>query len=308
MPAGAAVWLLTGRDRRLRRARLLFADGGLVGAGALKGRCRLPDAVLAVRDRWWARCGGRWGRGLWGLPAGAALAALTSSVVPLLAGAAAVPVAARWLRGRERRRHRDRRTAGVIELCGAVAGELRAGRQPNEALLAASPEGLGEHWPLVRAAARFGGDVPGALRGAARLPGSEGLTGVAACWQVAVDGGAGLASGLDRVGAALGAERDQRAQLHAQLAGARATGVVLAVLPVFVLLIGTAMGADPLRVLLHTPVGMVCLLLGGLLEWAGLAWTARLVRTAAGPEESGETEEPEETEERWPESLSTAWG
>ncbi|KUJ67510.1 hypothetical protein ACZ90_27010 [Streptomyces albus subsp. albus] len=289
-PAGAAVWLLAGRDRRLHRARLLFADGGRAGTDALGGRRRVPEAVLAVRDRWWVRRAGRWGRGLWCLPAGGVLAVLTSSVIPLLAAVAAVPVVARWLRGREHRRLRDRRAEGVIELCGAVAGELRAGRQPSEALLAVPPAGLVEQWPLVCAAARFGGNVPEALRRAARLPGSEGLTGVAACWQVAVDGGAGLASGLDRVGAALRAERDHRAQLHSQLAAQRATGLVLTVLPVFVLLIGTAMGADPLRVLLHTPVGMACLLLGGLLEWAGLAWTARLVRTAAGSEEIEETE------------------
>ena len=49
------------------------------------------------------------------------------------------------------------------------------------------------------AAARFGGDVPGALRQAAREPGADGLVGLAACWRVAVDGGAGLAAGLDRL-------------------------------------------------------------------------------------------------------------
>ena len=49
------------------------------------------------------------------------------------------------------------------------------------------------------AAARFGGDVPGALAVAARQPGAEGLLGLAACWRVAVDRGAGLAAGLERL-------------------------------------------------------------------------------------------------------------
>lgn len=49
------------------------------------------------------------------------------------------------------------------------------------------------------AAARFGGDVPGALAAAARQAGAEGLLGLAACWRVAVDQGAGLAAGLDRL-------------------------------------------------------------------------------------------------------------
>ncbi|MGH3309900.1 MAG: type II secretion system F family protein, partial [Streptomyces sp.] len=198
----------------------------------------------------------------------------------------------RWLRQREHRRARERRESAVVELCGAVSGELRAGRQPDRALLSAgglAAGELGEAGAAVLAAARFGGDVPGALREAARSAGAEGLRGVAACWQVAVEGGAGLAEGLDRVAGALRAERDQREELRAQLAGPRSTAVVLALLPGFGLLLGGAMGAGPLRVLLHSPAGLVCLVVGGLLEWAGLAWVARLVRTAEGTGKAGET-------------------
>ncbi|KPI03025.1 hypothetical protein OK074_5175, partial [Actinobacteria bacterium OK074] len=123
-------------------------------------------------------------------------------------------------------------------------------------------------------------DVPGALADVARQPGAEGLLGLAACWRVAVDRGAGLASGLDRLEAALRAERTQRADLRAQLAGARATAVMLAGLPVLGLLLGTALGADPLHVLLHTGPGLACLAVGGALETAGLWWALRIVRAA----------------------------
>lgn len=126
--------------------------------------------------------------------------------------------------------------------------------------------------------ARFGGDVPAALRRAARLPGAEGLVGVAACWRVAVDGGAGLAAGLERLGTALRAQRDQQEALRAQLAGAWSTVVVLALLPLVGLAMGWAMGADPLSVLLHTPAGLSCLVVGGLLEAAGFWWAGRIVR------------------------------
>ncbi|MET7935423.1 type II secretion system F family protein [Streptomyces sp. NPDC005322] len=282
--AGAAVWLLAGRDRELRRARVLFAGGGPAEPAGPDPARRLFETAAGLRERWRVRYGGRMGRELLCLPLGCLVALLGASVLPLLGALAAVPVVGRWLRARERRRDRERRAAGVIELCGAVAGELRAGRQPGEALLAVPPGNLGERWGLVSAAARFGGDVPEALRRAARLPGAEGLTGVAACWQVAVDEGAGLAAGLDRVAEALRAERDQRESLQAKLAGPRATAVALAVLPVIGLVMGSALGADPLRVLLHTPAGLGCLLVGGLLEWAGLAWTARMVRSACGPE------------------------
>ncbi|MFH8369153.1 type II secretion system F family protein [Streptomyces sp. NPDC018031] len=279
--AAAALWAVVGRQRELRRAHLLFAGGGTLTPGETGPRGCVVEAFAALRRHWRARYGGRIGREVLCLPAGGVLAVLGESVMPLVGAAVAMPLVGRWLRVRRRRQERERRVGDVIDLCGAVAGELRAGRQPGEALMAVPVEDLGDGWPLVSAAARFGGDVPGALRSAAATPGAEGLTGVAACWQVAVDGGAGLATGLDRVGAALRAERDQREQLRAQLASQRATALVLAILPVFVLLIGTVMGAAPLRVLFHTPIGVACLVVGGLLEWAGLVWTARLVRAAA---------------------------
>lgn len=205
---------------------------------------------------------------------GVLLALLGDSWLPLVVGAGAVPLVGRRLAVRRRARERERRGEAVIALCGAVVGGLRAGKQPNEALLATAA-GV-----EVAAAARFGGDVPGALRRAAGAPGAEGLRGVAACWQAAAEGGAGLAEGLDRVAVALRAEQRSRAELAAELAGPRSTAGLLAGLPLVGLLIGGAIGAEPLRVLLHTPVGLGCLVLGGLLEWGGMAWTGRIVRGA----------------------------
>jgi tight adherence protein B len=217
---------------------------------------------------------------------GLLIAVLAHSVLPGLAGAAAVPLVGRWLRRRDRRAAVGRRAAAVGDLCASVAGELRAGRPPQAALVGAveragwpDSSDLVEAANLLLAAARFGGDIPAALREAARLPGAAGLAGAAACWQVAVDGGAGLADGLDRIAAALRAEHDQRDDLRAQLAGPQSTAAMLALLPVFGVVLGTGLGADPLRVLLRTPAGMACLVVGGLLEWAGLAWTARIVRS-----------------------------
>ncbi|MEU3186477.1 type II secretion system F family protein [Streptomyces sp. NPDC006923] len=273
--AGAAAWLTAGHERGLRRARRLFA-----GSGAAPGAP--PWELWLPRARAWA--GGL--RGEWlCLPVAVTLAVAGESVLPLIGGALAVPVVGRRLRARERRTARERRADGVVALCGSAAAELRAGLQPVQALLAAagSTGGLGAGEAAVLAAARFGGDVPGALRQAAREPGADGLVGLAACWRVAVDGGAGLATGLDRLEAALRAERDQRQGLRAQLAGAWSTVVVLALLPVLGLAMGWAMGAAPLRVLLHTPAGLGCLLAGGLLEGAGLWWAARIVRTGEAP-------------------------
>ncbi|MEV7320313.1 type II secretion system F family protein [Streptomyces sp. NPDC093970] len=270
---GVMAWLLAERQREVRRARLLLAGGGALAAGP-------PSWERAVGElrRLRGRLRGEW----WALVAGIVLALLAASVIPVLAGAAGVPVLRRLRLARRAARVRQERADAVIALCGALAGEVRAGRQPGEALLRAARDcdGLGEARAAVVAAARFGGDVPGALTTAAHRPGADGLSGLAACWRVAVDQGAGLAAGLDRLDAALRAERDQRADLRAQLSGARATVVLLAALPALGLLLGSAMGADPLRVLLHTGAGLGCLTVGAVFEGAGMWWAVRIVRGA----------------------------
>ncbi|MEU6259247.1 type II secretion system F family protein [Streptomyces sp. NPDC047043] len=270
---GAAALLMGGWHSGARRAQLLLAGGGVVGTGPPSWReaaGELRRIRGKLRAEWWA------------LAVGLVLAVLGASVLPVVAGAAGVPLLRRMRLAAEARRARERRQDAVIALCGALAGEVRAGRQPGEALLRAARDsgGLGEAQAAVLAAARFGGDVPGALAAAAREPGAEGLLGLAACWRVAVDQGAGLAAGLDRLEGALRAERDQRADLRAQLAGARSTAVMLAGLPVLGLALGAALGTDPLHVLLHTGAGLGCLLVGAVLEALGMWWAMRIVRGA----------------------------
>lgn len=287
--AGAAAWVLCVRDEAVRRARTLLAGpwGPPGSAGGVPGLRRLEMRAQAFLEPFRARFGWRLGRELLCLPAGLMIGVLTHSVVPAVLAAGAVPLVGRWLRGRESRVVAEERAVSVGTLCSAVAGDLRAGLAPHGALAGAL---LREGWPgrpvladaalPLLAAARFGGDVPAALGTAARLDGAQGLAGVAACWRVAVDGGAGLADGLDRIAAALRSERDQREDLRAQLAAPRSTVLMLALLPLFGLVLGTGLGADPVGTLLRTPFGLGCLAAGGLLEWAGLAWTARIVRTA----------------------------
>ncbi|MFJ2404916.1 type II secretion system F family protein [Streptomyces xanthochromogenes] len=279
--AGAAAWLWMGQDQGMRRARLMFA-----GAGGGGGRGGTPDAGAAFRasplGRWLEKERRRADRRMeWlCLLAGLVLALLGGSVLPLVAGVVAVPLVGKRLRAREHERAKARRADEVIAWCAAVAGELRAGHQPGRALAAAAREtaALGAATAPVVAAAAFGGDVPGALREAAREPGAEGLAGVAACWQVAVDGGAGLASGLERLEGVLRAEREQQEALRSELAGPRTTVLLLAFLPALGLVLGTAMGASPLKVLLHSAAGFGCLLVAGVLEAAGVWWAARIVR------------------------------
>ncbi|MFJ2432527.1 type II secretion system F family protein [Streptomyces anulatus] len=285
--AGSAVWLAIVRDTGVRRARMLFVDAPTEPRRTWSRWPRLLKALGRVTES------ARGRRERWCVPVAVLLAVLGGSVLPLVGGAVAVPLVRRWLRRRAGAREADRAATAVAALCGAVVGELRAGREPGQALLVAlrevlaedcssvtpAPTGrLGEAEAAVLAAARFGGDVPAALRQAAQGPGLGGLSGMAACWRVAVDGGAGLATGLERLEATLREDRRRREELRAQLAGAWSTVVVLALLPVAGLGLGAALGAEPLRVLLHTPGGLACLAVGAFLEAAGLYWARRIVR------------------------------
>ncbi|MFE3285676.1 hypothetical protein ACFXJJ_21545, partial [Streptomyces sp. NPDC059233] len=91
--AGAAAWVLAGGDRASRRARLVLAGVGPVAAGGPVRRERwlIGLRVRAAQGREWACLG-----------VGLLVALLGGSVLPLLVGAAAVPLVRRWLRTRAR--------------------------------------------------------------------------------------------------------------------------------------------------------------------------------------------------------------
>jgi tight adherence protein B len=256
------AWLGTARAGQGRARRVLglrrVRCAAWVARRMLPARQRLPLAVLAL------------GAGL-GL-------ALGSPVPPVLAPPAALVL----------RRRRDRAAAGraaaalrrgVVALCVALVAELRAGRGPQDALAAAVGTLDGPTRAAlveVLGAARVGGDVPDALERAAARPGAAGLRRVAACWRIAIGRGGGFAPALERVAAALRAEEDAHEEVLAELAGARSTARLLAGLPVFGLVLGSGLGARPVDVLLRTPYGVVCLVVGLALVVVGLAWTDRL--------------------------------
>ena len=170
------------------------------------------------------------------------------------------------------------RRAAVLEVCDQMAAELRAGQPPPRALQHAAAA-----WTDLEpaaSAARLGGDVPEALRAAGRRPGAESLSAVAAAWQVAQRSGAGLAAVLDRTAEALRVEDATRREVVAALGPPRATARLLALLPLFGLLLGTGIGADPWGFLVGTPVGVGCLAVGCGLGLAGLTWVERLADAA----------------------------
>ncbi|MFB8240585.1 type II secretion system F family protein [Kitasatospora purpeofusca] len=295
----AAGWCrLQRQSAGARRAGAVLT--GAAGGSGRSGRGRrvdegegraVPRPVAAV-----ARWSGGPGRAvrrapeLLLVPGGLAVGWATASPVPVLAALLAVLPARRWRSRRTAAAEARYRSAAVVELCAGLAGELRGGATPEQALhlvttrIAADRsvlERIGAE-PVARlAAGRYGADVPAAFRLLAERPGGSGAAAVAACWEVASAGGSGLAAGLDGVAEALRVERALAEEIAAELAAPRTTIAVLAALPLAGLLLGAALGARPLEVLLHTPAGLASLVVGAVLEGLGLVWTARIVGAAA---------------------------
>jgi tight adherence protein B len=124
--------------------------------------------------------------------------------------------------------------------------------------------------------------VPAALRReAARHDGvAPDIERIAAAWSMAERFGVPLAELLAQ------AHRDIRwrvrfaSTVRAQLAGPRATAVVLTALPALGLGLGQLVGADPVAVLRGGPLGQAMLVVGAGLAAAGAAWSDRILRSA----------------------------
>jgi tight adherence protein B len=170
---------------------------------------------------------------------------------PVAAGLAAVygGLAAAMLVRRDRAGRRDRALAATLDTVAEMAAELRAGAAPAVVVQAADP--LLAATPAEQASVH------------------------AAC-AVSERTGAPLAEVLDRVEAYLRQAHRLRLVVAAHRAGTRATALLLAVLPAGGVAVGYGVGADPLRILLHTPLGAACAGTACVLQLAGLLWTERL--------------------------------
>jgi tight adherence protein B len=102
----------------------------------------------------------------------------------------------------------------------------------------------------------------------------------AAVWRLAERTGAPAADLVDRIEADARAADRARAGAAAQAAGAKATALLLAAMPVGGVALGYGIGVNPLQVLLHTPLGAACAGVAVALQCAGLLWADRL---ASGP-------------------------
>jgi tight adherence protein B len=197
--------------------------------------------------------------------------------------AAASPVvatAARLITQYRRRRSALRARADVGHACTVLASYLRVGQVPAAALAIAAAD-----CEVLRdghQARTIGGDAVEVWRQQARRAGHSGLLELARAWQVSIETGAPMSTTLDQVAASLAADEALTRVVNGELAAARATGKVMAVLPGCGIGIGYLLGGDPARWLLSGPSGWACLLSGVLLACAGVLWIEALARHASG--------------------------
>jgi tight adherence protein B len=200
--------------------------------------------------------------------AGGPVAALVGGVYAALAARAAT-------RAASSRRHAATRAARLDDL-SALSADLRAGLPPAGAAkahagvlgagLAAEPTRPPSSESQSAASERGSGD---------RI-----LDLIGAVWRLAERTGAPAADLIERIERDARAADRARASAAAQAAGAQATALLLAALPLGGIALGYAIGADPLRVLLHTPLGAACAAGAVLLQSGGLLWADRLTNGA----------------------------
>lgn len=214
--------------------------------------------------------------------AGACAVWFSGALAPAIAvgtvAAVAVFAAGRVRAARSRSRvQRTRREIGTaLDLLGA---DLRAGVLTSRAVMAMaatapSLEGV-DFAP--------GGDdreVPTVLRRAARRPGARAWADLAAGWEVADRAGAPLADVVERLAETVRDDVDLMREVGAEAAPARATGQVMAVLPLLGLGLGAGMGADPIHLLTRTVPGALCLAAGTALACLGTWWVDRIASSA----------------------------
>ncbi len=264
-----------------RVARSASSGPGLVRRGRPVGGGRPPAWFVRLVRRsgspvppgsWWVR----WASVGVGLPVVALVLAgpWLAMAVGLLAAAGPLT----WLRVR---RGRDRRVLaealpGVVD---DLARSLRSGRSLPGALAEVAG---GDHGPwdddlrALAAAIDRGGTVAGELETWAGRERCDGARLLVAALALGAEGGGSRARALDAVSATLRSRAGVRAELEAGASPARASALVMAATPAAFAVLAAATDPRIGGFLVHDPLGVGCLVAGGGLDLAALAWMSHL--------------------------------
>lgn len=254
--AGILVWLLSpGRGRQaLSRLQPTPAHPGEVRVPSLAavvavGACVLIAVLLGMRIAGWALAG--------------------AIIVGTIAGLIWRAVNAIEVRRAERE---------VARVARVIASQLRIGQMPAAALREAASDAA--ILAPVAAAAQIGGSVPDTFRSLSRHRGHHGLVHLAAAWELSQRTGAPVADIVERVAEELREDEAMAAGVATEVAGARTTGRVMAVLPLAGLGLGFAAGGNPLTFIATTWIGEVLFVAGVGLAAVGVWWLEKLADSA----------------------------
>jgi tight adherence protein B len=230
-----------------------------------------------------------------GLALGPVLALVFAGASAALAATMAAGMAQVMLVSQRRERAGAAEMARLLAALEVMVAELRVGAHPAHACRQAADDcsgaagaGTAEMLQMMAGRAALGGDVAAGIEqarghvgdsaaGSGSAAGFAAWQRVAVAWRTAERYGLPMAELLTSVRADLLARHRFKVRTTAALAGAKATALVLALLPILGIVLGQAMGAAPLSVLLGGGLGGVLLVIGVGLVCAGLLWSRRIV-------------------------------
>jgi len=134
----------------------------------------------------------------------------------------------------------------------------------------------------TRAALTERSDVAEALRQDAKGNGLPIFINISLLYEVSHRTGAPLAQPLMRLIMSLRNEQSRQRTLTQETASVKATAIVLAALPLFGCAMSLSLGLNPLTWFSHSPLGILCCLIGIALEVAGWKWIQLLMHKAMG--------------------------
>jgi len=177
-------------------------------------------------------------------------------------------------------RRARRASMEVVRTAQVLESLLALGHIPSVALTLTAQE-----CPVVAPAVahlKMGGDPWEVMDDMARTRGFEGLGRIARVWRVSYVTGASMHEGLGVVRQSLEDAADTAVVVAGELAGPRATGRLLCLLPLVGLGMAVSLGANPLHFFTASWGGRLCLLIGAGLGCLGLVWSEHLASQATG--------------------------
>jgi len=172
------------------------------------------------------------------------------------------------------------RTKQVARAAQVVESLLGLGHIPATALKIAAEEStvLAPALDLVQ----MGGDPWEVMEQLSKVPGQEGLLLIGHSWRVSQLTGSSMYDALGEVRRHLEESSQEADEVAGELAGPRATGQMLSLLPLVGLAMAFGLGANPLQFFTATVVGRICLSMGVWLGCAGLIWTENVANKVSG--------------------------